>query len=179
MYHYSESTIPISDLVGNTDVITKSYNQCPYIHVRDSTNINYMNFRPDLSLNPNCAPNSNFRAEQKNGIDGNCLVGALATNIAKLLSEKKSNIRDKFMAQCAHKDPTHVASIIDTVIPICNARIIQGATDMTSCMINSMQNFAIDEKKMRTAPISASPLLFGLFIFSIIIILFVIIIKYF
>ena len=166
----------IDSSIYNPDPITKSYQQCPRIHVRDSTNIGYMNFRPDLSLNLNCPLNSNFNSQQNTGIDANCLVDALVTNISEELGESKLKIRDKFMAKCSNRSPTWVASIVDTVVPICDARIVQGATDMSSCMINSMQKSLIDEAK-KDKLISYSPILFVLFIFFVIVILFIIIIK--
>ena len=160
------------------DVITKSYDKCPRIHVRDSTNINYMNFRPDLSLGSGCESNSDFNANQKNGIDANCLTDALITNISGLLSEKKSNIRNKFMSKCMYGNPTHVASITDVIVPICNARIIQGATDMSACMINSMQLYMIDNATRTHNSYSIQSLFFGLFVFFAMVILIRIIIKY-
>ena len=37
-----------------SDIITKSYKQCPIIHVSNSTNINNANFLPDINPYLNC-----------------------------------------------------------------------------------------------------------------------------
>jgi hypothetical protein len=155
------------------DLITKSYNQCPRIHVRDTTNILYANFRPDLSLS-NCHVNSDFHIHQTQGIDGNCLTDSLINNIAKSRKTTPTIIKKKFEDKCNRRDPTHVASITDTVVPICNARVIQGATNLTSCMINLMQ----DEIRS-THPVPSynpKPIFWGFVIFGVTIMVFIILI---
>ena len=205
-----------------TDIITKSYKQCPLIHVTDTTNISNANFRPDLNPFLNCKPNADFRIKQTAGIDANCLVDSLTTNVADLIDDSaqpegeylknakafsqvqtKQQLWNKIKTRCEKNNlkmgmraqSTHVADISATVVPTCDAYVIQpekmlrifrvatplsletkvgvqGATDLTSCMINSLQELAT--VNIPANSVSIKPLIF----FLIVILILIVIIMY-
>jgi hypothetical protein len=156
------------------DLVTKAYDKCPRIHVRDATNILYANFRPDLSLS-NCNLNSDFNVHQTKGIDGNCLTVSLINGIGEQTGRTPASVREEFENKCKRRDPTIVSSIVDTVVPTCNVRVVQGATNLTSCMINSMQDFVRSTHKPESY--SSKPIIWGFVIFFLVIILFIITIR--
>lgn len=150
------------------DPISRSYDECAHIHITDSTNINDINFRPDLSLRQ-CASNSNFRARQNDGIIANCLVGSLVRNIATRTSKSEAYVKSKYMNKCAGKNPIRIVGVSDTVVPLCDARVIYGPTELTACMINNMQDDIINEYIPKENNAMISSLIFALAILLIII----------
>jgi len=136
-----------------TDTITKSYTDCPRVHITDTTNMMNINFRPDFNPFAQCKGSDNFRPRQTNGIEANCLINSLVNNLTRKLHPKftkglphtrltRDQVWDLVRSECQNRNPTFVVGRSQTVVPICDARVIQGATDLTSCMINYAQELA-------------------------------------
>jgi len=149
----------MSQLYPFSDYVTKSYADCPQIHLRDTTNMMEINLRPDLNPRADCE-SSEFRPKQTEGIDSNCLLEALITNLVYLLSRSSVSLRQKWgfgqnrqdlrtevidliNKRCAGRNPTLVLGMSKIVVPICAARVNQGGTDLTACMINFLQDLMI------------------------------------
>lgn len=150
-----------------TDPINKSYAECPRIQVKDSTNINKANFRPDLNPNNNCLLYSNFKVKQSNGINANCLVDSLMRNIGS------DQIKAKINQKCRNANPSHVVPVQSVVVPTCDLRVVQGATDLSACMINELQKIAIESEsksKSKFVPETKPSYIFFIIIFMMIMI---------
>lgn len=158
----------------NPDIISRAYNQCPRIHFRDTTNLSQINLQPDLNPLSECNNQSNPVPNQTNGIDGNCLIDSLIDELTKyaitngiesipklkpfvnIYSENniqeykiiKSGVNNMLRSMCPNKNPVLVYGVSQTIVPLCDPRGIQGATDLTSCMINKAQEigFEINQK---------------------------------
>ena len=179
-----------------SDPLSESYSQCPRIQVKDSTNIGNANFRPDLNPRANCSVSSNFKVLQQNGINANCLVDKLSQNISNYIKVSDSNVknffgfkssvctdqigsdidkqlRERIMAKCQGKNPAHVVPIQQIIVPTCHLRVVQGATDLSACMINSMEQLIVDiynhEKEYLMKKNLHTSIWIGLFIIGIII----------
>jgi hypothetical protein len=142
------------------DIIIQAYDSCPRIHIKDTTNMNNINLHP---IYP-CSGNSQFRPKQTNGIDANCLIDSLIDNLTRYVNENRNSqlaksvnfnhpvrpqIENLLKFKCSGKDPVHVVGISSTVVPVCDARVIQGATDLSSCMINSVTDMVLRNRKIR------------------------------
>lgn len=142
-----------------TDLVTKSYADCPQIHLRDTRNMMNINLRPDLNPRADCE-NYQFRPKQYEGIESNCLLQSLITNLVYLLVKSGRKIREKYgfgkttpdlrtqvieliNKKCGNKNPTLVLGMSKITVPICAPRVNQGGTDMTVCMINFLQELII------------------------------------
>lgn len=150
-----------------SDPISLAYVQCPRVQVKDSTNIGNANFRPDLNPRAKCSVYSNFKVSQQNGINANCLVNKLFQNLASYIksadsklknyfgfksticgnrigSDIEKQLRKKIISKCSNFNPAHVVPIQQVIVPTCDLRVVQGATDLSACMINSTEQLAID-----------------------------------
>lgn len=141
-----------------TDLVTKAYAECPQIHLRDTRNMMEINLRPDLNPRVDCV-SYDFRPKQHEGIDSNCLLQSLITNLTYLLLNSEQLIRSKYgfhnrtdlrkqvidliNQKCGQKNPTLVLGMSKITVPICTPRVNQGGTDMTVCMINFLQQLII------------------------------------
>lgn len=138
--------------IQNT-LTSEAYNSCPNITASNTANISGVSFKP----NPGCV-NPQFLVNQSAGIDANCLITSLQDSLAQTISKLdaksqaglgfsastnvndiKTQIKQMVKNTCGNQSSTNVANINDTIITACDFRIVQNATDQSSCSINALQ----------------------------------------
>lgn len=147
-------------------IVSKAYDQCPFIFSNNNTNLGNVNFRPDLNLACQENDNASFDTDPTAGIDINCLIPTLQNDLAATLSRTNSKIQHSFGFQpstdpdylshqmttqikekCRNKSDTYAAIISDPEIPTCQWHFVRNATDKSACFLSSLQKMANDIEK--------------------------------